>query len=380
MLAQFPIIETLDDIVPHIESNKQIRVKVDEFSGQTIVCYMVQDEDTFAGTDLQYAVECRGLAFHPDGRIAARTLHKFFNVGEHESVRPENLLWGQVDRIMEKRDGSMVTPVKCGNVILFKTKKTFSSKEAMLAGDIAQNTMGAAEWFESILGADLTPTFEMTSPKYPIVIKYEKDELTLLHIRENVTGRYLTEDEIFATNPPFPVVPNLKAQFHGKGLPANLVSWDLLKERQENAEGLEGWVVQFKNGDMVKIKTKWYMDLHHAVTFTRWRDIARSVVADQADDLKGAFAMTGRSIEPILLVERQIKMRIEDARKMVDATVKFGKDRGYEAKDMAMSFKDRPDFGLVMRTFRGQEVDWMAWYAKTMLEQDFGLEVVGDDA
>ena len=34
MLAQFPIIETLDDIVPHIESNKQIRVKVDEFSGQ----------------------------------------------------------------------------------------------------------------------------------------------------------------------------------------------------------------------------------------------------------------------------------------------------------------------------------------------------------
>jgi RNA ligase len=231
-----------------------------------------------------------------------------------------------------------------------------------------------------MIEAGLTPTFEMTSPKFPIVIKYEKDELTLLHIRENVTGRYLTEDEIFATNPPFPVVRNLKDQFTGKGLPANLVSWDVLHERQLNAEGLEGWVVQFKSGEMIKIKTAWYVALHHSVTFTRWRDIARSVVADQADDLKGAFAMTGRSIEPILLVERQIKMRIEDARRMVEATVNFGVQNGYDAKTMALSFKDRPDFGLVMRAFRGQEVDWMAWYAKTMLEQDFGLEVVGDDA
>jgi RNA ligase len=377
----FPIIETLDDIVPHIAANKQIRVKPDDFTGLTIVCYMVQDEDTFAGTDLQFAVECRGLTFHPDGRIAARTLHKFFNIGEHESVRPENLMWGQVDRIMEKRDGSMVTPVKCGDSILFKTKKTFSSKEAMLAGDIAFNTMGAAEWLASMIEADLTPTFEMTSPKYPIVIKYEKDELTLLHIRENVTGRYLTEAEIFATNPPFPVVPNLKDKFTGLGLPANLVSWEILKERQENAEGLEGWVVQFTSGEMIKIKTAWYVALHHSVTFTRWRDIARSVVADQSDDLKGAFAMTGRSIQPIIDVERRIKARIEFAREAAQQIVDtFAAVGVTDAKGLAMVLNKHEHFGLIMRTFRQQEIDWMAWYAKTHLEDDFGLEVVGDDA
>lgn len=376
-------IRKLDDLLPHIQENKQIRVKPDELTGLTVVCYMVQDEDTFAGTDLQYAVECRGITFARDGTIAARTLHKFFNIGEHESVRPENLRWQDVDRVMEKRDGSMVTPVLTpGGTDWFemKTKKTFSSKEAHLAMATARSVPGGYAFIHWVLCAGMTPTFEMTSPKFPIVIKYEKDELTLLHIRENVTGRYLTEQEILDLEPPFPVVANLKDKFCKPGVPANLVSWDILKERQENAEGLEGWVVQFKSGEMIKIKTAWYVALHHSVTFTRWRDIARSVVADQSDDLKGAFAMTGRSIEPILLVERQIKMRIEDARKMVDATVKFGVDHGYDAKTMALTFKDRSDFGLVMRAFRGQEVDWMAWYAKTMLELDFGLEVVGDDA
>jgi hypothetical protein len=46
---------------------------------------------------------------------------------------------------------------------------------------------------------------------------------------------------------------------------------------------------------------------------------------------------------------------------------------------MALAKKDHPLFGLIMRAFRNQEVDWMAWYAKNHLEEDFGLEVVGDE-
>jgi hypothetical protein len=47
---------------------------------------------------------------------------------------------------------------------------------------------------------------------------------------------------------------------------------------------------------------------------------------------------------------------------------------------MAELNKEHPLFGQIMRLFRGQEIDWMAWYAKNHLEDDFGLEVVGDDA
>src|SRR5574343_514779 len=120
----FPTIKTLSDLVPHIEHNPQIRVKV-EPNGFTVVCYMLQDEDTFMSGNYQFARECRGITFAPDGKIAARTLHKFFNVGEHADVDPATLPWDKVVRVMDKRDGSMVTPVLTSpKTFKFKTKKS----------------------------------------------------------------------------------------------------------------------------------------------------------------------------------------------------------------------------------------------------------------
>lgn len=373
----FPIINHINDLLPLVQGNKQIRVK-QEPNGLTIVCYMVQDEDTFTGANAEFERECRGITFHADGRIASRTLHKFFNVGQTDEVRPENIDWHRVVRIMDKRDGSMVTPVFTGKSkfdIKFKTKKTFDSAEANAADALATDQLTAL-WIHDVLTAGLTPTFEFTSPKFPIVLKYAKDELTLLHVRENVSGRYLSEAEMRDLEPPMAIVENIIDEFKV----SNIVSWDLMKAAAETREGIEGWVIQFDDGEMVKLKTKWYCDLHHSVTFTRWRDIARSVVADQADDLKGAFAMTGRSIEPILLVERAIKVKVEMAEAVVRAIVTTGHASGNDAKAMAMEYKSHPRFSQIMRVFRGQEVNWMEWYEKNHLDADWGLEVVGDDA
>jgi RNA ligase len=373
----FPIINHINDLLPLVQGNKQIRVK-QEPNGLTIVCYMVQDEDTFTGVNAEFERECRGITFHADGRIASRTLHKFFNVGQTDEVRPENIDWHRVVRIMDKRDGSMVTPVFTGKSkfdIKFKTKKTFDSAEANAADALATDQLTAL-WIHDVLTAGLTPTFEFTSPKFPIVLKYAKDELTLLHVRENVSGRYLSEAEMRDLEPPMAIVENIIDEFKV----SNIVSWDLMKAAAETREGIEGWVIQFDDGEMVKLKTKWYCDLHHSVTFTRWRDIARSVVADQSDDLKGAFAVTGRSIEPILLVERAIKVKVEMAEAVVRAIVATGHASGNDAKAMAMEYKSHPRFSQIMRVFRGQEVNWMEWYEKNHLDADWGLEVVGDDA
>jgi RNA ligase len=371
----FPIINHLNDLLPYIQDNPQIRVKV-EPNGMTVVCYMLQDEDTFSGANADFAAECRGITFHQDGRIAARTLHKFFNVGQEDSTRPENIDWTQVVRIMDKRDGSMVTPVFVNDEVVFKTKKSFTTKEANLAYQVAYDTHFGLDWILSVLSRGYTPTFEITSPSLPIVLLYDKDELTLLHVRENVSGRYLTEDEVRAFNPPFPMVENVMQRFVDEA--TGLVDWALLKEAAEVATGVEGWVIQFENGDMVKLKTQWYCDLHHSVTFTRWRDIARSVVADQSDDLKGAFAMTGRSIDPILIVERNIKHRISLAQSVVEAAV--GVVAGKTVKEVALIYKDTQMFGQIMRAFRGQEINWMEWYEKNCLDADWSLLVVGDEA
>jgi len=367
----FQRIESLSDLTPHVRDNVQIRVKT-ESNGMTVVCYMVQDEDTFDGLNQMAEVECRGITFRQDGKIAARTLHKFFNVGEREDTQPQNLDWSKVVRIMDKRDGSMVTPVFVNGQLTFKTKKSFDTKEAALAKEICLATKDGVAFCLKMAELGLTPTFEVTSPKYPIVLVYEKDELTLLHVRENVTGRYLTEAELFDLGSPFPIVENIIDEFKDNGA----VSWDLLKAAAETREGIEGWIVQFENGQMVKVKTKWYCDLHHSVTFTRWRDIARTVCEDKADDLKGAFTLTGRDIEPILIVQRKIKEATYEAECAVQSVVTQGLAEGLDAKGMALKFKGHEFFGQIMRVFRGGSIDWMAWYAKERLDADWSLEVV----
>jgi RNA ligase len=373
----FPKIQHLSDLLPYIESNKQIRVKPCEVTGHTVVCYMVQDEDTFAGEHELFERECRGITFASDGRILSRTLHKFFNVGERDETLPENIDWSQVVRVMEKRDGSMVTPVLNGEGFKFKTKKSFETKEAALADQIAAANLAGSAWISDMLKAGFTPTFEVTSPKYPIVVRYEKDELTLLHVRENNTGRYLTSHEINFIGCPFPVAVNIIYEFRDE----NGVSWDLFKRAAETREGIEGWVVQLASGEMFKIKTKWYCDLHHSVTFTRWRDVARTVCADQSDDLKAAFRMVGRDVEPILIVERKIKAQIDALRNHVESLVAYAKVHCPTAKDAALRYSPggqmpSEHFGLIMRMYRGQEINWMEYYEKHHLENDWGLEVV----
>ena len=380
----FPHITHIDDLLPFIKDNPLIRVQVDEKTGHTVVCYMLQDEDTFAGQHEHQERECRGITFHWNGRVAARTLHKFFNIGQRADVMPENFHWQDVTRIMVKRDGSMVTPVLRSlpnvpmehiNQFSFKTKKTFSSPEAENAELIARSTPGGFEWILKVLKQDLTPTFEMTSPKFPIVLTYQKDELTLLHVRDNGTGQYLSEKELLELNSPFPLVENVMDKFIGQGLPQNLVSWQKLKDFAETAEGVEGVVIQFGQ-EMVKLKTIWYCNLHNSVTFTRWRDVARSVVADQADDLKAAFVMTGRSPQPIIDVEKKIMTTISWAKAAVDEIVAAGKDQGLSQKDMALTHKGHVMFGQIMRIFGDRPVDWMDWYAKNHLDTDWSLEVI----
>ena len=101
----FPHITHIVDLRDKID-NPQIRFKTDD-NGCTVVCYMVQDEDTFSGTNEQLERECRGITFDQNGKIAARTLHKFFNIGEREDTQPHALPWARVVRIMDKRDGCL---------------------------------------------------------------------------------------------------------------------------------------------------------------------------------------------------------------------------------------------------------------------------------
>jgi T4 RnlA family RNA ligase len=290
---------------------------------------------------------------------------------------------------MDKRDRSMVTPVlidqhsnpECGSTRIvkpffkFKTKKSFDTPEAALADHLARD-VSYNRWIFQLLQGGLTPTFEITSPKFPIVLLYKKDELTLLHIRENESGRYLTEQEIKFLNPPMQMVQNIISAFRTLGAPH--LNWETFRIAAERTEGVEGWIIQFENGEMVKVKTKWYINLHHSVTFTRWRDVARTVLADQADDLKGAFVMTGRSIAPIEYVSQQIKHELFQIQMAVELSANSGRAENLSVKDMALRFNGVELFGLIMREFRDQEINWNEYYERHLLDS-WSLQVIPSD-
>jgi T4 RnlA family RNA ligase len=383
----FPKIKTLDDFLPYIQGNPQFRVD-HRADGFTIVCYMVKDEDTFTGENQDWYKECRGITFDSTGRIVSRTLHKFPNVGETEDDQPEQIPWHDIVRIMDKRDGSMITFVETDKGVRAKTKKTFDSAEAIEATYLLHSVntgQYGLEWVKKVLRAGYTPTFEFTSPRFPIVLVYDRDELTLLQIRENVTGRYImpnTEEwDQLMVDCPFNVVENLVEQFswvrEDEGIPKTVeVQWDKLKAAAETCTGIEGLIIQASDGRMWKVKTLWYCNLHHAVTFVRWRDVAKLVLADQTDDLKGAFTLTGRDIEPINQVQHQIFSKIEECRKEVNDIVEQARLDGLSSyKEFALKFGTHKWFKQIMTMVRGGDFDWLYWYKKEHL-RSHSLEVI----
>jgi len=176
---------------------------------------------------------------------------------------------------------------------------------------------------------------------------------------------------------PFPIVENLTYQFMEDKSDefGTSVSWSKLKEAAETREGIEGWIIQANDGQMWKVKTAWYCRLHHSVTFTRYRDVARAVLADESDDLKGAFAMTGRSIEPIIEIERKINRELRIVQDAVELHVMNGRALERTAKDMALALKEHELFGLIMTEFRGKTVNYREHYLKNHIK-DWSLEVI----
>lgn len=120
MHYEFPEIHHLDDVRPAIEGRDEFIIAKRDWG--FVVNYMVNLADTFpevrtAGGSAKMREEqtrlkairreCRGILFHPDGRIMARRLHKFFNVGERDETQPHLIDLSRPHVILEKLDGCL---------------------------------------------------------------------------------------------------------------------------------------------------------------------------------------------------------------------------------------------------------------------------------
>jgi hypothetical protein len=95
-------------------------------------------------------------------------------------------------------------------------------------------------------------------------------------MRDNKTGEYLDISNYVDKLDGISV-----AQSYGEQTLEDLV------ELRDVIEGKEGWIVQFENGKMVKIKTKWYNELHGLFTqeLNRENTIIGLILDEKMDDV-----------------------------------------------------------------------------------------------
>lgn len=263
-------IEHISDVLPAIEGRSDFVVA--QKDGYTVVDYVYAAPDTF---DNPIRLECRGLKFGPDGRIIARPFQKFFNCGEKPSCTAENLDLSKPHIVMEKLDGSMIHPAIVNGEVCFMTRmgRTDVARKAErhLGGKVKAMCRTALEIGE-------TPIFEFTAPDNRIVIQYAESSLTLLALRDNVTGRYINQ----AT------VNSVANWMNVSAVSIHEMSDDpkLFLHHARSIKGMEGFVIRFADGFMVKAKGEDYVLKHRAKeSILQEKNVLALIVRDELDDV-----------------------------------------------------------------------------------------------
>lgn len=202
---EFPEIRHVDDLLNSINQKNFIVKKTPTYIA---VCYYFNSEEVFPSRltnpkEYSYSVECRGIKFcSTTGKILARPLHKFFNLNERNDFSEEEVskIYEKSNdiTITEKLDGSMVHPMKIfTGEVLWCTKMGTNSISKMAENFVLKNPKYKkfAEWCFTQGEMGWTPVFEYISPENRIVIEYKEENLILLAVRDNVTGKYIKYGE-----------------------------------------------------------------------------------------------------------------------------------------------------------------------------------------
>lgn len=195
----FPKDITLEETLEAIKGFKEFKI-VQTKEGYTFIKYFRCDKDTFPEISTaknekekrKFLIrrECRGVTFRTlSGKCVARRFHKFFNVNEREETNIEKIDFKRPFVLVEKLDGSLVSPLLVKDEILFCSMSGFTELTTNITKFISEHPDNKYYEFSAKMMKDgKTPLFEWCDSKLPIVINHEKDNLCLLNIRDISTG------------------------------------------------------------------------------------------------------------------------------------------------------------------------------------------------
>lgn len=373
MFYEFPKIEHINDVLPAIEGRDEFFVA--ERPWGKVVNYLVNYVDTFppvstAGGSAKMREEqtrlkairreCRGLLFYPDGRIMSRRLHKFFNLFERDETMMNNIDFNQPHVILEKLDGSMITPILVTvdgvETIKFGTKMGCTEVSAY-ADEFVNKHHFIYDFCLQMMLSGYTPIFEWVSRKQRIVIDYPQDRLVLIAVRNTVSGEYTSYATLLNYHDTFGI--DVVKAYDGT---AN--DMEALVAETRDLKGAEGYVVRFDNGHMIKIKAEEYLLFHKTKdNMTFEKNIIDLLVNDKIDDAKSFMLDDDR--EQVIKFENMFWFGLNDSINRyndmwkVICSAKLDRKRFAIERMPALKAKDPHVASIVFGLFDGKDLRTM---------------------
>jgi len=218
-----------------------------------------------------HALDARGIVLDGDSNVVARPYKKFFNYNElrHREDLPREIkrlsYWNSGDYVvMEKLDGSLAVVSQYKGELLFSSSGNIEGEYPELFQSWFEKNLTKEQMSElKMLTGNHTLIFEYVSPETRIVVPYQEAQMILHGIIHTETGN---EINLFDK----PSVFRFFAESIGVDTPHvfNITLEQVLriKEQDFGEDILEGFVVQFKSGKRLKIKTDEYVKRHFDYT------------------------------------------------------------------------------------------------------------------
>ena len=251
----------------------------------------------------EYTERCRGLIMDGNGNILNNPFRKFFNIGEKEYTKIENLP-AEVPNMTEKLDGMLgilYEGGEKGDEVAVSTRGTFDSPYA----EWATNWLRSKGFTLDDFKRGYTYLWEIIYPGSKNVVNYgSRSELVLLAVRSNDNSHELDH------------VKEAKelGVAYAKEYSFDCVDSALKYIEKRRGTESEGFVFKYSNGLRVKMKSSDYKRLHKLLTGLSARDIWRSLrdvgnVNDIIEHVPDEFFKWVNSVEMELKVSQMEIMK-----------------------------------------------------------------------
>jgi len=307
--------------------------------------------------------EMRGLTFifNEDGSLFNRyvLLEKFFNLNQVPESLYSVVKNYKIKFINNKEDGSIASFVKLPNgKIIGKSKMGFDNDQADGINRVYKTNKEVKSLVDWALNNNIVPIFEYVAPNNRIVLRYPSEELILLRLRDNVTGKHIDIRDHLDKVGSIRVAP----------FEDEIKDLDHLIELNATQVDKEGSIVtcEDENGRdfFFKLKTPWYCERHGLLTEDLYREhiIIGYILDDKIDDILGQVPEDEKEAHErinkiISIVKKAIADKVSEIEKSYEQFVKSGLSK----KDYAINQrKNNPNFGFVMNMVKADDLRKMS--------------------